>query len=141
MRYLLVAVVILSTGCASGGGTAAGGASTLVATDEPLAPGDIIGVSFSVERNLDGQFPVDETYGVGLPLLGWTDVEGLSGSTLRDSLLVAYVAQVRNQTVQITLLRRVRYLGAVQAPGLYHVDPTMSLIDAIALAGGPTPTG
>lgn len=141
MRYVRLPLTVLALGCISCGGGPAVGSPSLTPTDEPLSPGDMIRVSFSVERTLNGEFPVDETYRVGLPLLGWTDVDGLSGSQLRDSLLVAYGAQIRNQTVQIIPLRRIRVLGAVQQPGLYHVDPTMSLIDAIAIAGGPTPTG
>jgi polysaccharide export outer membrane protein len=94
-----------------------------------------------MERDLNGESSVDETYRVSLPIIGSTSVEGLSGLQLRESIVESYAAQLRNQSVQVTLLRRVRVLGAVQQPGLYHVDPTMSLIDAIALAGGTTPTG
>jgi len=43
--------------------------------------------------------------------------------------------------VQITWSRRVRVFGAVNIPGLYQVDGTMTLADAIALAGGTTPIG
>jgi hypothetical protein len=141
MRYLLAVLSVLSLGCASGHTPAESIRSSLQATDEPLEPGDMIRVDFSVERQLNGAFAIDETHRVGLPLLGWTDVGGIPGAQLRDSLALAYEAQIRNQTVQITLLRRIRVLGAVQQPGLYHVDPTMSLIDAIALAGGPTQNG
>jgi polysaccharide export outer membrane protein len=141
MRYLILAVAVFGIGCASGGGQTDASRASLVETDDPLEPGDMIRLNFSVERQLDGEFGVDESYNVGLPLLGWTSVASLSGSQLRDSLSAAYALQIRNQTVQITLLRRIRVLGAVRQPGLYHVDPTMSLIDAIALAGGPTPTG
>jgi len=38
-------------------------------------------------------------------------------------------------------LRRVTITGAVQRGGLYPVDPTMTLADALALAGGATPQG
>lgn len=141
MRYFVMVLAVLSLGCTSGGGSTGTGSPSLVSSDEPLAPGDMIRVNFSVERDLNGEFPVDESYRVGLPLLGWTDVRGLPGSDLRDSLIGAYGEQLRNQTVQVTPLRRVRVLGAVEEPGLYHVDPTMSLIDAIALAGGPTSDG
>jgi len=140
MRRLLLLLTFITFGCASGGGSS-DISTSLAATDEPLAPGDLIRVQFSVERDLDGDFPVDETYRSNLPLLGSTEVGGLTGAELRESLTAAYGAQLRNQTVQITLLRRVRVLGAVQEPGLYHTDPTMALIDAVALAGGPTPNG
>jgi len=34
----------------------------------------------------------------------------------------------------------VRVLGAVIEPGIFHVDATMSVADALASAGGRTPT-
>ena len=142
MRYLLLIVALIGAGCSSGGSSSDGVAPpTLVPTDQPLQPGDMIGIAFTQERQLNGQFPVDETRHVSLPLLGNVDVAGLSGTELRAELAREYETQIRNQTVQVTLLRRVRVLGAVQSPGLYHVDPTMRLIDAIALAGGPTSDG
>ena len=141
MRHLFYLLILLSAGCASGAGTPGFELQPLAAGDEPLEPGDMVRVGFSVERDLNGDFPVDETFGVGLPLLGWTNVQGMSGSALRDSLVLAYGTQLRNQTVQVTPLRRVRVMGAVQNPGLYHIDPTMTLLDAIALAGGPATDG
>jgi len=140
MRKLLLILTMTGLGCASGGGSA-DIATSMAATDDPLAPGDMIRIQFSIERDMDGDFPVDETYRAALPLLGSTDVSGLTGTQLRDSLNAAYAAQLRNQAVQVTLLRRIRVLGAVEEPGLYHVDPTMALIDAVALAGGATPNG
>ena len=47
----------------------------------------------------------------------------------------------RNQAVQLAYLRRVRVLGEVRSPGLYHIDPTMTFDDAIALAGGTNSEG
>ena len=38
-------------------------------------------------------------------------------------------------------LRRIKVLGSVRTPGLYQVDPTMTVADAIALAGGVSPDG
>ena len=38
------------------------------------------------------------------------------------------------------MLKRVRVLGAVIEPGIFHVDATMSVADALASAGGRTPT-
>jgi protein involved in polysaccharide export with SLBB domain len=39
------------------------------------------------------------------------------------------------------LLRRVTVTGAVRNPGVYPLDPTLTITDAIALAGGPAPDG
>jgi protein involved in polysaccharide export with SLBB domain len=46
-----------------------------------------------------------------------------------------------NPDIEITLLRRVSILGGVTTPGLYLLDPTMRLADAVALAGGASGSG
>lgn len=107
----------------------------------PLRPGDAIRLSLSREVELSGDYPVDEAGNVGLPMVGVRQVNGIPAAQLKQQLIDAYEEQLRNQTVQVILLRRVRVLGAVNQPGLYHVDPTMTLGDAVALAGGATPVG
>lgn len=136
----LITLPIVMGACSSPSAQPAG-PTVLDATDEPLQPGDVVRVTFSEERQLNGDFPVDETYSAALPLLGRVDVRDQGGSALRDSLVQAYEGQVRNQSVQVVVLRRVRVLGEVREPGLYHLDPTMSTIDAIALAGGASSQG
>ena len=106
-----------------------------------LRPGDAIRVSFWREPDLNGDYPVDETGTVVLPLIGTRSVNGTPPPELKRQLLEEYRAQLRNQEVQITLLQRVRILGAVRNPGLYYVDATMTLGDAVALAGGALPNG
>ncbi|MEO5579980.1 MAG: SLBB domain-containing protein, partial [Gemmatimonadaceae bacterium] len=49
--------------------------------------------------------------------------------------------QLRNPSVTITPLRRIYVLGEVAKPGLYTVDPTISLAGAVAIAGGATASG
>ncbi len=108
---------------------------------EPLAPGDAIQLAFSREPELGGDFPVEEDGTVVLPLLGTRTVRQQSLMDLKRSLLADYGQQIRNQDVRITMLRRVRILGAVKNPGLYRVDPTMTVVDAVALAGGASDQG
>jgi protein involved in polysaccharide export with SLBB domain len=131
---LPVAVVFLLTILAPAAGAAGNGT-------EGLQPGDAIHVSFWREPTLTGDYPVDETGTVVLPLVGARKVTGVPPEQLKQQLLRDFGAQLRNQEVQITLLQRVRILGAVKDPGLYHVDATMTLGDAVALAGGATPNG
>ena len=107
----------------------------------PLEPGDAIRLAFWREPELSGEYPVDETGAVVLPFLGHRNVTGIPPATLKEQLLEDYRGQLKNQEVQVTLLRRVRVLGAVDEPGLYYVDLTMTLGDAIALAGGVTSDG
>jgi len=56
-------------------------------------------------------------------------------------MVAQFEDQLRNQAIQVVFTRRVSVLGAVENPGLYHVEPTMTLADAVALAGGHTAQG
>lgn len=106
-----------------------------------LAPGDVIRIAIWREPDLSGEFLVDEQGVVTLPLLGKRSVLNVPVAALRERLLADYAVQLRNPSVTITPLRRIYVLGEVTKPGLYTVDPTISLAGAVALAGGATPNG
>jgi protein involved in polysaccharide export with SLBB domain len=78
---------------------------------------------------------------VSLPLIEGMQATNVPAQELRNRIIQQYQSLFRNQAIQVTLLRRVSVLGAVQSPGLYHVDPTMRIGDVIATAGGVTGQG
>lgn len=106
-----------------------------------LLPGDLIRIEIWREEDLSGEFPVAENGMVVLPLLGEQRVTGIPLTALRDGLLEKYRVQLRNPSITITPLRRINILGEVQKPGLYPIDPTVTLAGAVALAGGTTSAG
>jgi protein involved in polysaccharide export with SLBB domain len=106
-----------------------------------LQPGDMIRVDIWREPDLSGTFPVNDRGVVTLPLLGRTEVVNLALDELQDRLIEAYQVHLRNPSINITPLRRINILGEVGRPGLYEVDPTVSLAGVIGLAGGVTPAG
>lgn len=106
-----------------------------------LRPGDIVRVEIWREEDLSGEFHVDESGTVTLPLLGERRVAGVMFSELRDALLADYRAELRNPSILITPLRRIYILGDVNSPGPQSIDPTISLAGAIALAGGASSEG
>lgn len=106
-----------------------------------LRPGDEIQVQVWREEDLSGNFIVDDRGIVTLPLVGERDVRGLAAPELRDRLLADYHEYLQNPSVEVTVLRRLTILGGVNVPGLYPVDASISLAEAIGLAGGISPIG
>jgi polysaccharide export outer membrane protein len=90
---------------------------------------------------MSGEYPVDESGMVVFPMLGPKQVARESVVSLRDKLIAEYQKYLRNPSIDIAFLRRINVLGSVQKPGLYTVDATMRLADALALAGGTSPDG
>ena len=116
-------------------------ANTSSSSQQSLRPGDVIRVAIWREPDLSGEFLVDEQGVVTLPLLGKRNVTNTPVAALRDSLTAGYAVELRNPSVTITPLRRIYVMGEVSRPGLYIVDPTVTLAGAIALAGGASPIG
>jgi protein involved in polysaccharide export with SLBB domain len=112
-----------------------------VGSTASLRPGDAVQVAIWREPDLSGKFQVDEQGVVTFPLLGPENVEGIAPDSLQKSLVAQYTKYVVSPSIKVTLLRRVAILGQVQKPGLYPVDATMTLSDALALAGGVGPDG
>lgn len=111
------------------------------AEPDELRPGDMVRLRIWREPDLSGDFMVDESGVVTLPRVGPVRVLGEPVDSLKAQLLALYRRYVNQPSIEVTPLRRVQVTGAVRTPGLYTVDPTMSVADAIALAGGITPDG
>lgn len=109
--------------------------------EPPLSPGDAVELTSWREAELAGEYTVWDDGTVSLPLLGRRHVTDIPADELARRLEDEYGARFRENPVEVSLKRRVRVLGAVQRPGLYFVDRTMTAVDAVALAGGPTEDG
>jgi polysaccharide export outer membrane protein len=93
------------------------------------------------ESDLSGEFMVDESGHVVLPRVGTWDVRNETEASLQTRLTEALREDLRNPTVDVVILRRIQIIGAVTRPGLYPLDSTMTLGDALAEAGGPSTAG
>lgn len=111
-------------------------ASTLV-----LQPGDIVKVQVYSRDEATGEFPVDENYNLLLPLIGEINVRGVTVAELRSRIRTQYGQLFQQSFVSVVPLFRVAVLGEVVRPGLFSADPTMTVFDLLALAGGVMPTG
>ena len=136
-----LAFIGASSACAQNSMAATDGGPVQGTRTDALAPGDAIRLSSWREPQIAGVYTVDETGMVALPMIGPRKATEMSAKEFKQQLEGEFARQLRNQEAQITTLRRVRVLGAVRNPGIYHVDATMNLADAIALAGGATHDG
>ena len=106
-----------------------------------LRPGDVVRLRIWREPELSGEFMVNEHGDLMLPRLGRRAVLDVPVDSVRARVIRDYAEFLRNTTIEVTPLYRVRVTGAVRNPGLYTVDPTMSVADAVGLAGGVSPGG
>ena len=136
---LLLAALLLQPSLAPAQDSAA--AASVDTSGGTLKPGDVVRLKIWREPDLSGDFVVDENGIVVVPKLGRVQVVGLSPDSLKSHLINSYSVYLRNPAIDVVLLRRITILGGVRNPGLYPVDPTMTLAEAYALAGGISPEG
>lgn len=114
------------------------GMDAVQAAEPGLRPGDAIALKVYREPGMSDTIQVDESGRATFPLLGTRQVTGISVDSLKRQLLADYREYVTSPSIEIQVLRRVSILGAVKQPGLYPVDPTVGLSEALAMAGGTT---
>jgi polysaccharide export outer membrane protein len=111
------------------------------ASSYTLRPGDIIRIGVWGHEDLSGQFQVNEDGKIQYPLIGEIDLRDLTVAQVRDTIRAGLERLFTTPFVTITPLFRIAVLGEIRNPGLYTVDPTLSVLDVVALAGGPTSNG
>jgi hypothetical protein len=140
----VAAVALLCAACAGNPGQAeplGAGPRPSSAGVDALRPGDKVRLKIWREPDLSGDFDVDENGRVLLPKIGPFDVGQIPADSAKRAIVASYQTLLRNPTVDVLVLRRINVLGAVRAPGLYPVDPTMTVADVLALAGGAASDG
>ena len=132
VRPLLLAAVLAQAATAIAFGQ--------TAVSDGLQPGDVIKLTIWRELDMSGEFLIHEDGTAVLPRLGPVVVVGKETEALKRELIEEYSKTLRNPSIEIILLRRITITGQVRTPGLYPVNPTMMLTDALAVAGGPLPS-
>lgn len=106
-----------------------------------LGSGDVIDIQVFREPDLAGIYLIDGTGTIDFPLVGEVAVLGKTPrevqDLLKDQLEDGYLVQARVKVlVKERNSQKVTVLGAVQKPGSFGYEPNMTVIDAIAAAGG-----
>lgn len=143
LTVCVAAVAGVGTARAQGGGQlpAASAAAPDTSTARVLRPGDVVETKIYREPDLSGDFRIDESGLVILPHIGTIEATRISPDSVRALIVSTYSRFLRDPAITVTFLRRVSVLGEVKNPGLYQVDPTETVADLIAVAGGVTPDG
>ena len=120
---------------------AAEAAEVRVLPDYRLGSGDKIRVITFGEEALTGEFFVGGSGNVSLPLIGEVRAEGLSipefQSAVETSLKEGYLKDPR-VSVEVLNYRPFYILGEVETPGEYPYTNGLSVLNAVATAGGFT---
>lgn len=132
----LFAILFFSGFGAAAQTTAAAEEQPAISREITLRPGDLLRIRVWPNQELGGEFLIEETGLVSLPIVGEIRAGGRALGELREEILSRYGAALKSPVIGITPVYTVSLLGAVQRPGLYPVTPSQSLFDLISLAGG-----
>jgi len=105
-----------------------------------LEPGNRIRVSVFNQANLSGDFQLDPSGNVAMPLLGNIRASGLTGRQFGERLaeLLTRDGYMREPRVgvEIVTFRPFYVLGEVRQPGEFPYTTGMTVLSAVARAGG-----
>ena len=121
---------------------------TQLGVDGDFQPGDLVRISFPYMPTLDTEQRVQPSGFISPPLLAPIQTRGLSAGTLQQRLQQAYKSKLRHPNVAISLVEYNRkpappeffVLGEVIAPGPKEYRDGMTLMEALARAGGANRT-
>jgi protein involved in polysaccharide export with SLBB domain len=106
-----------------------------------LDSGDKIKVTVYGEDDLSGEYQIDGSGNVRLPLIGEVHAAGLTTSevenVVEDKLSHGYLISPR-VSAEVSNYRPFTILGEVNKPGEYPYENGMTVLNAVALAGGYT---
>jgi polysaccharide export outer membrane protein len=107
-----------------------------------LGPGDKIRIITFGDQDLSGQFRLDSAGLITLPLIGPIHAAGMTETELQATIGAALIKMdlFKKPSVSVEILdyRPVFVLGEVTKPGQYPYQPGMTVLTAVAIAGGFT---
>ncbi len=106
-----------------------------------VRPGDVLRIVVWGQEAYSGEYQIDERGILEYPVVGELDTRDLTVAELRDRIRRGLETIFNSPFVTVRPQFRMAVLGKVERPGLYTVDPTLSVLDVVALAGGPASSG
>jgi len=148
VRHLVAAAAVTLAVAASIGDARAQTATAQPAAFQPpasiaetykLGTGDKLRVIVYGEDDLGGTFDVDGNGFISLPLIGQVKVSGLSPNEVERAITAKFADGYLKEprvNVEVTQYRPFYVLGEVNRPGSYPYVNGMTVLNAVALAGG-----
>ena len=99
-------------------------------------PGDRVVVQVYGEPTLSGNATLDERGRIMLPRIGQIQADALPIAGLRDTIRARMAVFLREPAIEVSVLRRIIMNGEITRPGVYYVDLTATIAEALAQAGG-----
>lgn len=112
-----------------------------LSTSYKIGSGDKLRITVFNEEELSGEFEVDSSGTLSLPLIGTVNVDGLSVQDISSNLVKKYSnGYLKDPKVNLEVLnyRPFFIIGEVNSPGSYPYVSGITLVNAVALAGGYT---
>jgi polysaccharide export outer membrane protein len=143
MRGLLLVCGIVLYAGAAGAQVASGTPATvpLSPAEYTLGAGDKLRITVHESPDLTGEFFVGGSGMVSMPLIGDVPAGGLTVRQLADAIAARLTPDyLKNPRVSIEVLnfRPFDIIGEVNKPGSYPFRPGMTILNAVAMAGGFT---
>jgi polysaccharide export outer membrane protein len=111
--------------------------------DYSIAPEDVLIIDVWKEPEISRTVPVRRDGKISLPLLNDVQAAGLTPTQLSSEIVEKLRATVIHPQVTVIVAQmsslRIYILGQVTRGGAYPLVPDMTAVQALSIAGGPTP--
>ena len=118
-------------------------AQTLASRTYVIGDGDLLGINVWNEPDFKQSLPVRPDGRITLPLIGPVQAAGKTPLQLQNAIATMLLNYIHNPNVTVMVLkinsRTFNILGRVAKPGSYPLAGKITVLDAIAEAGGFTP--
>lgn len=150
--FLILGLLLLFGGCATATKNIGrldetslreGISEKVAVTEFILGPGDEVEITVWREPSLSQKVKIDPAGKIFYPLVGEIQVSGLSIVALREEVRKGLLKYYVNPQVGVSVVslrsQKVFVLGEVKKPGVFQMEPSMRVLEALSLAGGFSP--
>lgn len=110
--------------------------------DYVIGPEDVLDIAIWNSPEISRTVPVRPDGKISVPLVNDVQAAGLTPMQLRETLSQTLVAYIATPIVSVIVREihsfKVTVIGEVKTPGRYELKSRATIVDVLAMAGGPT---